>query len=388
MALSDQLETAKDKLQRGAYASESAVSQGVLMPVLQELGWAVFNSAEVVIPEYQHQLEGRRVDFALCHPAKRPMVFVEVKNVGLLGGAARQLFEYAFHSGVPMAVLTDGREWIFFLPGEQGSYDERKVCNIHILERDVEECARLLERYLSYERVCSGEALAAARSDYQNVVRARETQDALPKAWRMLLEEPDSLLIDLLADKYEELNGYKPDSNSCRLFLKERTKSIVSTTASTRGRPHGYIERNRSTSDESRHPPESERPHDRELVKLSELSPITSDKPPPPKSLLWPDGTERKIVKWVDLFVEVAEWIISRGMITAEACPIQLTHGRSYHIHHSRVQFDGTPFRSGSRLSNGLYLFTHDSSAGLVRHSNSLLRKFDQDPAHFFVRLR
>ena len=114
MALSDQLETAKDKLQRGAYASESAVSQGVLMPVLQELGWAVFNSAEVVIPEYQHQLEGRRVDFALCHPAKRPMVFVEVKNVGLLGGAARQLFEYAFHSGVPMAVLTDGREWIFF----------------------------------------------------------------------------------------------------------------------------------------------------------------------------------------------------------------------------------------------------------------------------------
>ena len=33
---------------------------------------------DVVAPEYS--LEGRRVDFALCHPAGKPLVFVEVKT--------------------------------------------------------------------------------------------------------------------------------------------------------------------------------------------------------------------------------------------------------------------------------------------------------------------
>jgi predicted type IV restriction endonuclease len=50
-----------------------------------------------------------------------------VKQVGQSDRAERQLFEYAFHDGVPMAILTDGREWNFFLPGEQGDYGERRV---------------------------------------------------------------------------------------------------------------------------------------------------------------------------------------------------------------------------------------------------------------------
>ena len=386
MAISDRLDTVKDQLQRGDFASESAVSQGVLMPILQELGWAVFNSAEVVIPEYQ--LEGRRVDFALCHPAKRPVAFVEVKNVGLLGGAARQLFEYAFHAGVPMAVLTDGREWTFFLPGEQGSYDERKVCNIHLLEQDVEESARLLERYLSYERVCSGDALAAARSDYQNVVRARETQDALPKAWHALLEDPDSLLIDLLADKYEELNGYRPDLDSCHRFL-DRTKSSIGSTVTTRKISASYLERSKpETNGEDSRRSESEIPRGSVLIKLSDFSPITSGKQKPPVSFLWPNGTERRIVSWKDIFVEVAEWLISRGKITVEACPIYITRGRNYHINHTEVQFDGKQFVSSRRLSNGLYLNTQYGAADLVRYSNTLLTKFDQDPSRFLVRMR
>ena len=346
------------------------------MPVLQELGWEVFNSADIVIPDFR--FEGRQVDFALCHPAKRPVVFVEVTNAGQLEGPTKQLLEYAFHSGVPMAVLTDGREWTFFLPGEQGS-NERSVCNIHLLERDVEDSAHHLERYLSYERVCSGEALTAAQLDYQSVVRARQIQDALPKAWRILLRDPDSLIVDLLAEKYEELNGYRPDLDPCRKFLINQTKTIISAPLSTPEAPTSSHEQ--SSSD-------SERPRDSELVRLSELAPIPSAKPEPPRSLLWPDGAERQITKWAHLFVEIAEWLISRRMVTAEACPIQLTRGRRYHIHHTSVHLDGTTFRSSIRLSNGLYLYTHESSAGLVRHSNSLLRKFDQDPAQFFVRFR
>lgn len=221
MAIDEFIRKTRELLKHNTFKSEAAVSQGILLPALHELGWPVFNTS-VVIPEYS--VEGRRVDYALCHPATKPSVFIEVKNVGLSEGADRQLFEYAFHIGVPMAILTDGQEWSFYLPGEQGRYDERRVYKLDLLERTSEEASTRLTKYLSYERVCSGEALKAARSDYQNVARGREIEATLPRAWISLLQEEDSLLLDLLAEKVEGLCGYRPDQDDCRHFLQTRVK--------------------------------------------------------------------------------------------------------------------------------------------------------------------
>ena len=63
-----------------------------------------------------------------------------MKNIGQGGGAERQLFEYSFHKGVQLAILTDGREWNFFLPAEHGNYAERSVYKLDIVERDLSEC--------------------------------------------------------------------------------------------------------------------------------------------------------------------------------------------------------------------------------------------------------
>ena len=133
--------------------------------------------------------------------------------------------------------------------------------------------------------------------------------------------------------------------------------------------------------------PKSDAVHDTDtgLIKLSEFFPITTEKPLPPRSLRFPDQSERQIVKWYDILVEITEWLIRMGKVTAEACPITL-NGQRYIIHRTPVQFDDAPFRSSRKLSNGLYLFTHESSAGLIRLSNLLLRKFNQDPAQFMVR--
>lgn len=221
MTISNHIETVRKRLRCGEFTSEAAVSQGILLPALHHLGWPVFDTS-IVVPEFS--VEGRRVDYALCHPAARPSVFVEVKKVGRSDGADKQLFEYAFYLGVPMAIPTDGKEWSFYLPGEQGRYDERRVYKLDLLERDIEEAVDRLERYLRYERVCSGEALKSARADYQNVSRSREIEAILPKAWNALLEEPDSLLLDLLADKAEDLCGYKPDLDVCRKFLARSLK--------------------------------------------------------------------------------------------------------------------------------------------------------------------
>src|SRR3990172_4180964 len=124
MPLGTDIEDFQTGLRAGRYANEAAVSQGVIMRILHSLLWPIFDATQIV-PEFP--LGSGRVDYALCYPPKRPIILVESKDVGRAAGSEKQLFEYAFHQGIPMAVLTDGQEWSFFLPGEQGTYHERCV---------------------------------------------------------------------------------------------------------------------------------------------------------------------------------------------------------------------------------------------------------------------
>ena len=145
MTLKKDIDDIRKGLEANQYGSEAAVSQGIVLRLLNVLDWPTYNT-QVIIPEYS--VEGRRVDYALCHPLSKPLVFIEVKQVGNIEGAERQLFEYAFHTGVPIAILTDGREWHFFHPSGQGDYKERRVYKLDLIERDSEESAIRLNRYL------------------------------------------------------------------------------------------------------------------------------------------------------------------------------------------------------------------------------------------------
>lgn len=218
MNLEKHIEEIRLGIKSGRFTNEASVSQGIVLRLLHALSWPAYDT-QIVCPEYS--LQGRRVDYALCHPPGKPIAFVEVKQIGQSEGAERQLFEYAFHIGVPLAILTDGQEWNFFLPGEQGDYGERRVYKLDIVERDISECVTRLNRYLQYDAIVSGSAIEAARQDYRNVSRDRQMKSTLPKAWEQLLEEEDELLIELLADRVESLCGYKPTPDSVAQFIKE-----------------------------------------------------------------------------------------------------------------------------------------------------------------------
>jgi predicted type IV restriction endonuclease len=207
MTLEEHIAQIRMGIRAGRYANEASVSQGIVLRILPALNWPTYDT-QIGCPEYS--LEGRRVDFGLCHPASKPIAFIEVKQIGQSEQAERQLFEYAFHVGIPIAILTDGQQWNFFLPGEQGDYGERRVYKLDIVERDAAECVSRLARYLKYEGICSGVAIESARQDYRNVSRERQMLASLPRAWAALIEEEDDLLLELLADRVESLCGYKP----------------------------------------------------------------------------------------------------------------------------------------------------------------------------------
>ena len=79
MSLSTTLANIRDRLRQDEFPNEQAISQGVVLRVLQILGWDTFDT-NAVWPEYQ--TGDGRVDFALCHPPSKPAIFIEVKHVG------------------------------------------------------------------------------------------------------------------------------------------------------------------------------------------------------------------------------------------------------------------------------------------------------------------
>lgn len=227
MTLIEHIDGIRNRLKENAYKDEAAVSNHIVNRLLQALKWPMFDP-QVIIPEYS--VEGRRVDFALCHPAEKPLIFVEVKQVGNIQGAQKQLFEYAFHTGVPIAVLTDGREWHFFHPSGQGNYRERRVCKLDLIEDNSEEIAKCLNRYLNYESVQADEVVKVIAADYQNVVDVRQIQKGLPKAWNRLVAEPDELLLEIIVEKTTEICGKRPTPEQVTVFLKNLSPLSVELT--------------------------------------------------------------------------------------------------------------------------------------------------------------
>ena len=217
MTLSEHIDDIRSNLEKGLFTNEAAVSQGIVLRLLDALTWPRYNT-QVIIPEYS--VEGRRVDFALCHPPSKPIVFIEVKQVGNIDGAERQLFEYAFHQGVPIAILTDGREWRFFHPTAQGDYRERKVCELNLSEGNSEENTEHLKRYLNYESICTGEAIEAVKKDYEKIVQQRQVATRLPEVWNELVLEKNEDLLLIVMDAVKNKIGYEPTEEQVLDFLK------------------------------------------------------------------------------------------------------------------------------------------------------------------------
>ncbi len=224
MTLKEHIDDIRKGLETDRYQDEAAVSQGIVLRLLGAVGWSTFDP-QVVVPQYG--VEGRKVDYALCYPPSKPLVFIEVKRVGNIEGAERQLFEYAFHEGVPIAILTDGQKWRFFYPIGQGDYRERKVHEIDLTEDNSEESAEHLNRYLNYNSIRTGEAVKAIEEDYRNVSRQRQVVARLPEAWDKLVEEADESLLDVVAKKVESLCRYRPTDEQILDFFKslERIES-------------------------------------------------------------------------------------------------------------------------------------------------------------------
>ena len=218
MLLEEHIDVIRTELRDGIFKDEDDVCEFIVKRLLQALGWDIFNR-QVFIREYS--VNSGRVDFALFHPPSAPKILIEVKRIGKIDASAEeQLFSYAYHNGVPVLILTDGKKWHFFYGTGEGSYDERRVRLIDLEEMDSGKSAELFRRYLDYQSVCAGEAKEAIVADHHAVVRQQRITNAFPEAWTALVEEADELLRDVVAEKVRELCGDDPSPDQVLDFLR------------------------------------------------------------------------------------------------------------------------------------------------------------------------
>ena len=217
----------EERIQAGAYQSEAEISRGVVQRILSELGWPT-SDTEVVVPEFKISDGARKkVDYALCHPPGKPAILIEVKALGKANGQAeKQLFEYAFHQGVPIVVLTDGRIWNFFYPPGQGNYEDRRFAQIDLLNHDPDDVANKLTRYMNMEDVKSPLTRKNAEKDYEEVRLQKQAISSFESVWRklLLLSEPkESLLLELFLDEVKkETGGVRPNVEQAIAFIRNK----------------------------------------------------------------------------------------------------------------------------------------------------------------------
>lgn len=215
---------------------EANVKQGVVLPLLQLLGWNPFDTEEVT-PEYT--VGAGRVDYALrvnnaCEffiEAKKPTEDLEKPE------HQEQLLDYSFRQGVPLAALTNGTTWCFYLPTQKGNWQDRKFYTVDVKEQKTADITQKLISILGKANVLGGMALKNAEELYRGAHRKRRIEETMPRAWTKIVSEPDELLVDLLIETTEKLCGLKPDVVVVHDFLtSHRGQLIISTSGATRYR--------------------------------------------------------------------------------------------------------------------------------------------------------
>ncbi|MCY4235866.1 MAG: hypothetical protein OXE74_06145 [Cyanobacteria bacterium MAG CAR2_bin_4] len=356
-----------ESIRTRSFKDEAQISQGVILLILKKLGWPVFKT-QVVTPQFPIGDGARKVDYGLCTQPGKADILIEVKSLGKADEKGqRQLFEYAFHQGIPIAVLTDGRIWNFFYPPGRGDYAERLFAKVDLLDDnfDILARSRKLARYLSMENVRSHKAWRFAQDDHEKAQLSRRANLIFPSVWNKLLLEPgSSLLLELFMDEVAEELGFHPD-------LEQTTEYIRSQAVDRRRDPQGVDPQNSVSirSEPKEIQPASSEGNwiqlDRYELDIYDLSRHIS----PPKIIKFPNGIKKNIRNWKNLLVVTAEWLNDTGQLEMVSTPI-LSGPREKVLH-----TDKSAFRNSTPIAKTrFWLHTHGNARQMLTRTQALLK--------------
>ena len=216
--------------------SATAIKQGVVLRLLSAAGWNAFDLDEVE-PEYR--TGNTRVDFALKSPAPGrgrtvpvPRALVEVKSLSdnlESDRFERQLMAHCAREEVSLAVLTNGANWLLFFWSPDDDRGERRFCEMD-LAGNPDGAVEDINRYLTKDRVSSGQAARSAERSLQDRNRDEVTRRAIINGWRQVVAGLDEGLIELVATASEQRTGARPENRFVRRVLMEHRSELLANT--------------------------------------------------------------------------------------------------------------------------------------------------------------
>ncbi|MBD5237721.1 MAG: hypothetical protein HDS62_09405 [Bacteroidales bacterium] len=136
LSLAEKIRTLKPKVK-----SEEATKQSMVLPLLQILGYDIFNPEEV-IPEVPCDISGKgdKVDYAISLNDEH-MILIECKECHQnIYSHVNQMKKYFVASDARIAVLTNGIDYLFFTDHDKAHImDEKPYYSINILDLSDED---------------------------------------------------------------------------------------------------------------------------------------------------------------------------------------------------------------------------------------------------------
>jgi hypothetical protein len=312
--------------------SEESVRYQIVNPILKELGWNPENpewvqlniTTEEGVPDYSLLKNEKRVLFI---EAKKLLVDVEEKEI------IRKLGQYCFGEGMKYGVLSNGAIWILFRAFQEGTtMAERLVWKVDLENDDITASIRRLT--------------TISKDNIENIETLIKKLQILDEIWQSLLEEPRELIEGLIPVFEKLINEGYPEYKFASLeiedFIKERVRELISPSTE-------------SSSEETTGPEPFE-----ERVRHGKMK-------------IGKDVFE--IRNSYEILITTANWLIKQGKLKPTDCPVGIGYKRNLINKEPKHKY-GEDFRAPKKLSNGLWIEVHYSTASCINNARRLLEKF------------
>ncbi len=101
--------------------------------------------------------------------------------------------------------------------------------------------------------------------------------------------------------------------------------------------------------------------------------------------ICFPDASRATKRYWYEVVGEVTLWLIDKGYLRANHCPIKPQRGNLYILHTQPYHSDGKPFRQSIQIG-ALFLHSAYGMGQQIRNVQTIIRRVGQDPSQFRVR--
>lgn len=202
----------------GDFANRDEVAKRIVLPLLRHLGWDVGDAGVVTLA---YETPTGAVDFALCHPSGDPRILVSIGTFpGSAGAPPEHPFDDCSIRALQVSVSEDGRSWGFHFPAGRGSMRNRRFARLDIVDDAGRGGPEILDTYLSFHAVKSGEAFRMAGRDYGEKRFPAEAH----AAWRRALTRHEILRCFLR--EMEEAMGVPADPRRAKSFIDGQVGTI------------------------------------------------------------------------------------------------------------------------------------------------------------------